>query len=182
MAKKKQRTLPFVVQPRLKPVVERIGTEESGQIEIERRGYLSVAEKSWTQALEAEDTTQGRLHRLAIKIAAELDMEPKEALDLVASSQLQDPRLMDYHEELMDTMAAMQQFGERRKLAAATCLLVNRVDPTWEVEDTLNLHIDLIDGLHLLYIDEEARSIEALEAALKDETGEAPKGPEMGKD
>jgi len=182
MAKKKQRTLPFVVQPRLKPIIERVGSEESGQIEIERRGYLSVAEKAWTQALEAEDTTQGRLHRLALKIAAELDMEPKEALDLVASSQLQDPRLAEYHEELMETMAAMQQFAERRKLVAATCLLVNRVDPTWEVDDTMRLHLDLLDGLHLLYIEEEARSVEALEAAIREETGENPKGPSMGKD
>lgn len=182
MAKKKQRTLPFVVQPRLKPIIELIGTEESGQIEIERRGYLSVAEKGWTQALEAEDTTQGRLHRLAIKIAAELGMEPKEALDLVASSQLQDPRLAEYHEELMETMAAMQQFAERRKLVAATCLLVNRVDPSWEVDDTIALHIDLIDGLYMLYVEEEARSIEALESALKQETGETPEGPKLGKD
>ena len=181
MAKKKDRTLPFVVQPRLKPIVELVGTEESGQVEIERRGYLSVAEKSWVQAIEADDDTQGRLHRLAIKIGAELDMEPREALDLVSSSQLTDPRLGAYHEELMDTMRAMTQFGERRKLAGATCLLINRIDPSWEIEDTLKLHVDIVDGLYALYIEEEARSLDALEAALEKETGERVQEPELGK-
>ena len=182
MAKKKERTLPFVVQPRLKPIIEQVGSEESGQIEIERRGYLSVAEKSWVQALEAQDDTQGRLHRLAIKIAAELGMEPADALDLVAKSELRDPRLAEYHEELMETMQAMQQFGERRKIAGATCLIVNRVDPSWEVEDSLKLHVDIIDGLYVLYLEEEARSIEALEAALEKETGERTKEDGLGKD
>lgn len=182
MAKKKGRTLPFVVQPRLKAIVELIGSEESGQIEIERRGFLSVAEKSWVQAVESEDDTQGRLHRLAIKIAAELDMEPKEALDLVASSELRDPRLAEYHEELMETMLAMQQFSERRKVAAVTCILINRIDPAWEIDDTLKLHIDIIDGLYTLYLEEEARSVEALEAAVAAETGERSKEPELGKD
>jgi hypothetical protein len=31
--------LPFVVEPRLKPIIEEIGSEESGKIQIERRGY-----------------------------------------------------------------------------------------------------------------------------------------------
>lgn len=182
MARKKARSLPFVVQPRLKPIIELIGTENSGQIEIERRGYLSVAEKAWIQALEADDDTQGRLHRLAIKIGAELGMEPREALNLCASSELSDPRLAGYQEELIDTMGAMQRFNERRKFVAATCLLVNRLDPAWEVDDTLKLHIDLIDSLYALYLEEEARSVEALEAAVVQETGEKEKGPELGKD
>ena len=47
MAKKKG--LPFVVQPRLAPVIEQVGNEESGIFEIERRGYLTVAEKAMVQ-------------------------------------------------------------------------------------------------------------------------------------
>tara|TARA_Y100000004_G_scaffold197209_1_gene270408 strand:- start:1163 stop:1714 length:552 start_codon:yes stop_codon:yes gene_type:complete len=183
MAKKKGRTLPFVVQPRLKPILERIGSEESGQIEIERRGFLSVAEKAWVQALEAEDDTQGRLHRLAIKIAAELDMDPKDALDLVASSEMRDERLDAYREELLATMQAMQQFGERRKIAAVTCLLINRLDPSWELEDSMDLHVDIIEGIYALYLEEEARSVAALEAALVEETGEkVKKGGKLGKE
>ena len=181
MAKKKQKTLPFVVQPRLKPVMELLGTENSGQIQIERRGYLSVAEKAWVQALEAEDDTQGRLHRLAIKIAAELDMDPAEALDLVVKSEMRDPRLDPYHDELMESMQAMQQFSERRKIAGCTCLLINRVDHSWELEDTLTLHTDIIEDLYVLYLEEEARSVEALEAALVLETGERSKDDKPGK-
>ena len=182
MARKKARSLPFVVQPRLKPVIELIGTEESGQIEVERRGYLSVAEKSWVQALEVDDDTQGRLHRLAIKMGAELGMEPRAALDLCASTELSDPRLKGYQEELIEAMSAMQRFNERRKIVGATCLLINRVEPSWEVEDTMKMHVDLIESLYQLYLEEEARSVEALEAAVLQETGEKQKEPELGKD
>jgi len=181
MVKKKERKLPFVVQPRLKPILELVGSEESGQVEIERRGFLSVAEKSWVQAVEADDDTQGRLHRLAIKIGAELGLEPKEALVLISDSELADPRLMEYHNELMETLQAMTQFGERRKIAGATCLLVNRVDPSWEVEDTFKLHIDIVDGLYGLYLEEEARSLDALEAAMKKEADDEPQEGTSGK-
>ena len=182
MAKKKARSLPFVVQPRLKPIVEILGTEESGQIEIARKGYLSVAEKAWVQAMEADDDTQGRLHRLALKMGAELDMDPRAALDLIGSGNVGDPRLAAYQEELLKCLSSMQQFNERRKLAAATCLLINRVDSQWTIEDSLALHTDLLDALYLLYTDEDAKSVEALEAALATEDEGNKKAPELGKD
>jgi len=181
MAKaQKARQLPFVVQPRLKPIKERLGTDVSGQIEIERRGYLTVAEKAWVQALEADDGTQGKLHRLAVKVGGELNMDPREALTLISESQMADPRLAPFHEELMAVLGEMQAFQERRRLVAATCLLVNRVDPAWQVEDTLALHDDLIEDLNALYVDEEAKSIAALEAAIAGD-GEEDK-PEEGKE
>ena len=39
--------LPFVVEPRLKPVLETIGSEDSGKIQVERRGYLTAGEKAF---------------------------------------------------------------------------------------------------------------------------------------
>jgi hypothetical protein len=50
MAKKKAVRLPFVVAPRLEPIVETVGTDESGKIEIIRRGHLTVAEKAFISA------------------------------------------------------------------------------------------------------------------------------------
>ena len=44
--------LPFVVEPRRKPIVERVGNEESGVIEIERRGYLTTGEKTFVQQVQ----------------------------------------------------------------------------------------------------------------------------------
>lgn len=169
----KIRSLPFVVQPRLKPILEQVGTELSGIIEVERRGYLSVAEKAWVQTLEAEDGTQGRLHRLAIKVGSELNMDPREALDLISTSQMEDPRLEPFHEELMVVLSEMTTFQSRRRIISATCLLVSRVDPEWDVEDTMKLHEDIIEGLDNLYNEEDARSVAALEAATTDEDEEA---------
>lgn len=178
----KVRKLPFVVQPRLKPVMEQIGSENSGIIEIERRGYLSVAEKAWLQSFESEDGTQGKLHRLAIKVGGELNMDPKEALDLISTSQLQDERLIPFHAELMAVLNEMAAFQSRRRLISATCLLVNRVDSAWDVDDTMELHGDIIDALDELYNEEDARSVAALEAALAAEAdakgGEASSGKE----
>lgn len=180
MAKaRKTRTLPFVVKPRLQPVLTTVGSEESGKIEIERRGYLTVAEKSWVQTLESGDETQGRLHRLAVRLGAELNMEPRAALTLISESQLNDERLLPFQEEILEILADMSSFQERRKIITATCLLVNRVDPAWDVEDTMQLHVDLLQDLADLYVEEETKSLEALEAAIPEE--EAVEA-ELGKD
>ena len=47
--------LPFVVQPRLKAIKERIGSEDAGYIEIERRGYLTSGEKSFVQQIQQQE-------------------------------------------------------------------------------------------------------------------------------
>ena len=41
--------LPFVVAPKLKSKIETLGTEVSGKIEIERKGYLTVGEKGFME-------------------------------------------------------------------------------------------------------------------------------------
>ena len=68
MARKKK-GLPFIVQPRLKPIIEIVGTEESGQIEIERKGYLTVSEKAIVQASMKSDDSLATTMRVAAKIA-----------------------------------------------------------------------------------------------------------------
>ena len=78
MARKKG--LPFVVQPRLKPVIERIGSEESGVFEIERRGYLSVAEKAIAQQASGGDDSVRQLYVLAGRIARETGRQQAEVV------------------------------------------------------------------------------------------------------
>ena len=53
----KKKGLPFVVQPKYEPILERVGTDESGIIEIERRKYLTVQEKAIVQGAMEGDTT-----------------------------------------------------------------------------------------------------------------------------
>ena len=74
-----------------------------------------------------------------------------------------DGYLVPYTTEIEDVLSMLATYQERRAIIAATTLLVYRVDPSWDIEDTLALHPDLRDALHLLFEDEENKSIEALE-------------------
>lgn len=178
---RKTRTLPFVVQPRLKPVIETIGTKESGTIQIERRGFLSVAEKAWAQAFESEDSSQAALFRVAAQIGSDLSIDPSEVFNMITSTGGQDPRLAPYSADLLSAIQAVNAAQERKKFVMATCLISSRVDPKWEVEDTMTLHPDILDGLAELFVEEESKSVEALQAAQEGEGSGEEEKPELGK-
>lgn len=177
MAKRKATRLPFVVSPRLEPITQVVGTEESGKIEIIRRGYLTVAEKAFMQAAMANDESIHTARRLALRIARETGKDQTEVLnDFGKPSGLPD-YLEPYQDELSETFAAMLEYQERRKAVAATCLLIYRVDPDWTIQDTMErLHPDLQEALHSLLEDEEAKVTDLLEQNFKpsdeEESGE----------
>lgn len=182
---RKIRTLPFVVQPRLAPVLETIGNEYSGEIQIERRGYLSVSEKAWIQAYEENDDSQSQLFSVAARIGSDLSMDPREVFELIQASSGQDPKLAPYSGELLDVIRRVNSSEERKNFVMATCMINSRIDPKWQVEDTMGLHPDLVEGLAALFRDEESKSIKALLAAEKkkeDDEGPRPDAPELGKD
>lgn len=179
---RKSRTLPFVVQPRLAPITEIIGDEYTGQFEIERRGFLSVAEKAWMQSFDETNDAQASLFSLATRIGSELSMDPRSVFQLIVDSQGQDAKLAPYSMELMEAIRTVGANEERRKFVMASCLISLRVDPKWQIEDTMSLHPDLVDALAAFYIEEEAKTIDALVAATETENpgGEEEK-PELGK-
>lgn len=181
---RKIRTLPFVVQPRLSPIVETIGNEYSGEIQIERRGYLSVAEKAWLQAYDASDNSQSYLFSVAAKIGSELSMDPREVFSLIQSTGGQDAKLAPFSGELLDAIRRVNAAEERKSFVMATCLINSRIDSKWDVEDTITLHPDIVEGLYKLFVDEENKSIEALIAAeeKEKEDGVDKDAPELGKD
>jgi len=180
---RKNRTLPFVVQPRLSPIIESIGSEFSGTIEIERRGYLCVAEKAWIQAFDSGDESQGILFRLAANIGNDLSMDPNEVFKMITSSGAQDPRLTPYAADLLSAIQAVNAAQERKKFVMATCLITNRIDPKWQVEDTMTLHPDILDGLAQLFVEEETKSLEAFQESEKEESEENEgQKSELGKD
>ena len=161
---RKNKGLPFIVQPRLKPVVEVIGSELSGQIEIERRGYLTVAEKTIVQ----NAMNQSPYMKEAFAKAREIASVEKMSVQQVFSDLSLDPQpeyLGNYPEVLADIMAAMLGHEEKLRLIAATTLILTRVNPNWDPEETVSLHPDMQSALYDLYKDEEARSVEALEEA-----------------
>ena len=162
MAKKKVK-LPFVVAPRRQPILEIIGSEESGQLEIQRKGYLTVAEKSFIQQASASDETIGRLNRLAGRISKEKNVQQKEVMDCLGTRDFSSDLLAGHEKEVDDIVTMMATFEHRQKIVAASCLLYFRISQSWSIEDTLDLHPDLVDALYRLYADEDAKSTEAFE-------------------
>ena len=163
MARKKK-GLPFVVQPRLEPIVERLGTEESGVIEIERKGYLTVAEKSITQGGLQGDMSVRKMYSLAGRIARETGRQQSEvAADLIIGERPE--YLVPWEDEIDECLVEMIAFQERVSIIQATALILCRIDPSWTVDQTMELNPDLVTELALLYSEEDAKTVEALEAA-----------------
>lgn len=171
MARKKK-GLPFVVQPRLEPIVEQLGTEDVGFIEIERKGYLTVAEKSITQGALTGDTSVRKMYVLAGKIAREAGRQQAEvATDLIRPERPE--YLTPYDEEITDCLMQMVEFQERAGIIQATALIMCRIDPSWTVDQTMELDPELVALLALFYGEEEKRTTEALEAAAINKKGAA---------
>lgn len=166
---------PFVVQPRLKPIVEKIGSEEAGYIECRRQGYLTVGEKAGVRQIIAGYDATADVIALSKKVAAFLKVDIQEAYQLVSDSITStgnDPRTTKistkYEAEfsaLIEKMTQAAMFGE---LAKSFVLLLYRVEGASGItmESAADLHPDLIAGLSELYDDEEAKTVEKLREDL----------------
>jgi hypothetical protein len=164
---RKNKGLPFVVQPRLEPIIERVGTEDSGIIEIRRQGYLSVAEKTMVDQATQDLSDQGELISAVKEIARAENRSISDIFDA-----LQDPEgnallLEKYAVEIATASGAARSQEDKIRIIAATALIICRIDPSWTVEQSMELHPDMLQGLHRLYVDEDARSIEALSAGAE---------------
>ena len=161
--------LPFVVQPRLEPINELVGSDESGKFEILRRGYLTVAEKNFVQSASSGDSAISELHTLAGQIARKTGKKQGDVFnDLIDTNNVKSNYLDDYQSSVSDILVKMIAYQEKYKIIVCTCLLLYRVDPNWTIESTLELHPDIQDDLVKLYGEEDVKSIEALENAKKE--------------
>jgi hypothetical protein len=170
--------LPFVVQPRLKPVQEEIGTEISGKILVERRGYLTVSEKMFVQAGLKEDNSQNMLFQLVNKISVEQGIPAKQVLEDMSGGGSLPEYAQAYTGELTSVMERVNDLTEKTKLLGAAALLITRVDPEIDIEDVMGLHPELIEELYRLYIEEENCSLDRLKSRDELAGGEG----ELGKD
>jgi hypothetical protein len=153
--------LPFVVQPKAKPRIERIGNEETGVIEIERRGYLTVAEKVFVQTALSQDTSNARFYALIGQVAKELKIDYKVVLEDLQNNDLK--KYKKWEDKLYAGVSEMSNFNEMSKMVAATALINSRINSEWTMQETMNdLHPDLLDPLKDLYDKEESKSQEAL--------------------
>jgi len=172
MARKKVK-LPFVVAPRREPILETLGTDESGKIQIPRKGYLTVAEKSFIQQASASDETVGGLNRLAGRIARDKGVQQQDVINELGTGNFSSEMLEGYEKDIDEIVSLMANFEYRRKVVAASCLLYFRVSEELTIADTMNLHPDLVDAIYDLFKDEDAKSIEAFE---KNEKGASTSG------
>jgi hypothetical protein len=164
-------SFPFVVQPRLKPIIEKIGSEEAGYIECKRQGYLTVGEKAGVkQVVSAYDATSDVLG-LSKRVAGSYKIDLQEAYEIVASAvtgQVEDPRVMEvsetYQEEIGSLMSKMTQSAVFSELAKAFVLILYRVEGASEItmDNVSELHPDLLVGLAALYDEEESKTTERL--------------------
>ena len=181
--------LPFVIEPRRKPIMERIGSEDSGYIEIERRGYLTSGEKAFVQQAVSSDEGTIRIIGLSRKIASQnntaLESAYRDVISILGGNSSGDERLKaiedEYFEEFSDVLNTLALMQSREQLIAAVCLLKYRVDADMDVNTVLDLHPDIVSGLGELYKEEERKSVEKLieaEKALLEETSEESEGSE----
>jgi hypothetical protein len=161
--------LPFIVEPRLKPIIEKIGSEDAGYIEIERRGYLTTGEKNFVQQVQQQDTGTLKLISLSRQIAAKKNISLEKAYEGLIEAmggsnktKLVQEIQVEYADEVQIVLSSLANVRLREGLLHAACLVMHRIDSSLTMEDVIELHPDIIEGLALLYADEEAKSTERL--------------------
>ena len=166
--------LPFVVQPKKNTEMVRVGNEEVGIFEIERKGYLSVAEKSFVENVTQGSDGVSSLVRLANRVAVDNKVAAEKAYAAItdamsgkATSKLASSIAENYEEELAYATSRMSESMQRRSIAAATILIQTRVNHEWTIQDTMELDPLLVEELTSLYDREEQR--EAIETASSTE-------------
>ena len=173
--------LPFVVQPKAKPVMHRYGSEASGLMEIPVKGYLTTGEKSFVQqAMSAEESTVAII-ALARQVATEYNVSLEVAYNEVlvvlggrvpdAENALNHREMqIKFNKELSAILTALSMNADKEKMVAAIAMLRYRVNPTIEFEDVMTMHPDLINGLYEVYLAEQKGDMSILE---KTEEGKA---------
>lgn len=176
--------LPFVVQPRRVPIKELIGSEESGQIEVERRGYLTTGEKSFVQQVQQYDNGTneiiGASRRVSGRYKIPLDKAYKFVMMIVSgnhltdeeNSELLDGIEKDFAEDLTAIVRGMAVSQTREELVFAACMLKYRVNQDFEISEIADVHPDIIEGLAELYRQEDAKILDAFEKESKEENKE----------
>jgi hypothetical protein len=161
--------LPFVVQPRLAPVMELIGSDESGKIEVQRRGYLSVGEKAFVQQARTADSGTVELIALARKVSREINVSLDAAYNIVVGiisgteKGKQAQKVEEtFAEELQEIIRSLSNGQAREEMIMAAALLMNRIETGFDVSQINTIHPDIIQGLAQLYKEEEAKNIEKL--------------------
>lgn len=171
--------LPFVVAPRIKPVIERVGNEECGILEIERRGYVTAGEKAFVDSQMTEDDTTRGVVSLCRKIAIKFKCDMQEAYEAITEiittgvkSKIASKAAAEFEDDINQLVGEMMQSDQKRKLVQAYAILVHRVDADFSVDDLTELDPNLINEIAAFYTSEELKSSSKLTQAFEAEGGE----------
>lgn len=151
--------LPFVVAPP-KRKTQRIGSKETGILELPVLGSLTVAEVITVSDLTADtDAAVVVAAKLAQRISAEQEISILEAFALVEAaavgremSEQQEAIRLRYLPEIAELTKTYIQRGRERMLASVTALIRCRLErPEWQLEQTKTLPQPLMDALFAFY-------------------------------
>ena len=156
--------LPFVVAPKVKTSKVRLGTEETGIIEIEKRGYLSVAEKSFVDSVLQQSDGVTQIVKLASQIARNRKISVESAYTQVVAAisaekktKAQEEIAAEYAGEISEIQAGMIESMGRKSIACTTILIQSRIDSDWTIEDTMTLQPELLEEFARFYDSEESK-------------------------
>ena len=159
--------LPFVVAPKVNSRIETLGTDVSGKIEIERKGFLTVGEKGFMANVNSQDAVLKAVMKLSRQVSKQYGIGQQEAYQEVVNA-VTDPQSThfpvfdDYSSEIAELTNQMMQQEQRKTLMMAFCMLLYRVNDELEIDDVIDLHEDLVGELAQLYLDEESKSLDRL--------------------
>jgi hypothetical protein len=157
--------LPFVVAPKAQSRIVKIGNEDVGVLEIEKRGYLTVAEKSFVDSVLQSSDGIASMVRLAGVIGRKRKISTEKAYTILISvldgtgtgagvNAISD----EYGEEISEIQSQMAESLQKKSIAAATILIQSRIDQEWTVEDTMTLQPELLAEFVKFYDSEESRA------------------------
>lgn len=156
--------LPFVVQPKFKPVKVQIGNDEIGIFEIERKGYLTVAEKSFVDNFMSGSGGMREIVNLSNKISIKKKVKKEAAYNIIMNvmggnidSRTEKEVADEFSEEIAEISTLMIETQNKRSIAVATILLQSRIDPNWTLEDTFKIDPEMIKELNNFYEQEDAK-------------------------
>lgn len=172
--------LPFVVQPKAKAVKVKIGNEDTGIFEIERKGYLTVAEKAFVDNfVNGSDAMRGIVN-LSNKVSTKKKMKKETAYVVIMNvmqgildTKIEREIAEEFSDDINTISNEMIETQNKRSLAVATILLQSRVNSEWTLEDTFNLDPEILIQLTDLYNMEESKTRIEEESESKSQEEEA---------
>jgi len=178
--------LPFVVAPKVNSRVETLGSDVSGKIEIERKGFLTVGEKSFMANVNSQDTVLQSVMKLSRAVAKAYKLNQQEAYQEVVMAvtepdKCQYPVYENFTDEIAELASLMMVTEQKKRLMMAYCMLLYRVNDEIEMDDVIDLHEDLVEELAALYTDEENKSTERLVGDTEEEGPEPDEIEDLGK-